>query len=477
MAPQTLQQLQTRLNAKIVLFHSAMSDNDRAQAWLASQAGLVDVVIGTRSAIFTPLPDLGLILIDEEHDLSFKQQDGLRYHTRDAALLRCQKLDIPIVLGSATPSLETLQNINQQRFQQLSLKQRAGEAKPPQWELLDIRKLKLDQGLSKPLLSKIAQHLSQGEQVLIFLNRRGYAPSLICYDCGWLAQCRHCDARYTLHKFPNRLICHHCDTKQPLPTHCPECQSPELHPLGIGTERLQEKLEQHFQDVPVIRMDRDVVRKKGELDAKLQQIHTGDRAILLGTQMLAKGHHFPNVTLVAVIDIDAMLFSSDFRAMERGAQLLVQVGGRAGRVQKKGSVILQTFHPDHPMLQLLLTQGYVALSQALLKERSLMQLPPFAFLVLLRAESPIQQQVEHMLAELHRLFAHQNPEVSLMGPIPALMLRKQGRFRFQLLLQSQRRSALHKAAAQIRLYLSSKNGRKLARNVRWALDVDPQEMV
>ncbi len=477
LAPQTLKQIQTRLDVNIVLFHSAMTDRERSQAWLAARAGLVDVVIGTRSAVFTPLPQLGLILLDEEHDLSFKQQEGLRYHARDVALLRAQKLKIPIILGSATPSLETLNNAISKRFQWLKLTQRAGAAKPPKWELLDVRRLPLNQGLSKPLIERVGKHIGQGEQVLLFLNRRGYSPTLFCHDCGWMAECQRCDARYTLHRQPSGLICHHCDSRRSLPSHCPECQSAELHPLGVGTERLEETLQHFFKQTPIIRIDRDVARKKGVLQQRLDQIHSGESAILLGTQMLAKGHHFPNVTLVAIVDVDGMLFSSDFRAMERGAQLLVQVGGRAGRGERKGTVMLQTFHPDHPMLQLLLEQGYQALSMAILTERKQAQLPPFSFLALLRAESHNAVQVEQLLGELIQLFSGISQEVMILGPVPAVMKRKQGRYHYQLLLQSNKRSALHQVVSAIRLYLNSKNGRKLARNLRWSLDVDPQEMV
>jgi len=299
----------------------------------------------------------------------------------------------------------------------------------------------------------------------------------MCHDCGWLANCLRCDARLTMHRAPSQLICHHCDSRKAVPVHCPDCQSSELFALGVGTERLEEKLHSTFPSVEVIRIDRDIVRRKGALDASLKQIHSGKSAILLGTQMLAKGHHFAHVTLVAIVDVDGMLFSSDFRAMERGAQLLVQVGGRAGRVKKQGTVVLQTCHPDHPMLQVLLSQGYYRLTQQILQERKQILFPPYCHLVLLRAESHQQDLVLSLLQSLSQQFSQKWPEVSLLGPVPAVMLRRQGRFRYQLLLQSQRRSPLHRAVAQFREYLSSKNGRKLARNVRWSLDVDPQEMV
>ncbi len=476
LAPQTLDRVKRRLKASIAVLHSSMSDKERAQSWIAAKQGLVDIVIGTRSAIFTPLQNLGLIIVDEEQDLSYKQQDSLRYHARDVALLIAQQKQIPIILGSATPSLETLQNVVKNRYYCEQLPQRAGRAKPPTWQLVDLQKQPLQQGLSKAAMDAIGRHLKNQQQVMLFLNRRGFAPTLMCHDCGWLAECLRCDARYTLHQFPKQLICHHCDSRRQLPSHCPECNSAELHPLGLGTERLEQHLSETFTEYPIIRVDRDSVRKKGEMEQKISQIQSARPAILIGTQMLAKGHHFPNLTLVVIVDTDSMFFSSDFRAMEKGAQLLVQVGGRSGRGEKPGTVMLQSFHCDHPLLQLLLAEGYQGFAKEALQQRKTALLPPFSFIALLRAEAHQPQQVEQMLQQLLKLFPG-DEKVTLMGPIPAMMLKRQGRFRYQVLLQSQQRSALHSKIKQLSNYLNSKNGRKLARNVRWSLDVDPQEMV
>jgi len=476
LAPQTLNRVQQRFAATITVLHSSMTVKERAQSWLAAKQGLVDVVIGTRSAIFTPLANLGLIVVDEEQDLSYKQQDSLRYHARDVALLIAQQQHIPIILGTATPSLETLQNAALGRFHCQQLPQRAGTAKAPHWQLVNLQKQPLQQGLAKATLDTIREHLNNHQQVMLFLNRRGFAPALMCHDCGWLAECSRCDSRYTLHQFPARLICHHCDSRRSPPPQCPECSSTEIHPLGLGTERLEQTLGATFEQTPIIRIDRDSVRQKGNLEQKLKQINTAEPAILIGTQMLAKGHHFPAVTLVVIVDTDSMFFSSDFRAMEKAAQLLIQVGGRSGRGEKPGTVMLQTFHSDHPMLQLLLAKGYQGFAQAALVERQNASLPPFAYMALLRAEAHQASQVENMLQQLLAVFPS-DQNVSLMGPIPAMMLKRQGRFRYQVLIQSQQRSGLHSRVKQLRVYLNSKNGRKLARNVRWSLDVDPQEMV
>jgi primosomal protein N' (replication factor Y) len=476
LAPQTLTRVKQRFNASIAVLHSSMTDKERAQSWLAAQQGLVDIVIGTRSSIFTPLQNLGLIIVDEEQDLSYKQQDSLRYHARDVAMLIAQQKQIPIILGSATPSLETLQNVSLDRYHCNQLPKRAGGAKAPSWELVNLQKQPLQNGLSKAALDAIAQHLKQQQQVMIFLNRRGYAPSLNCIDCGWLAECQRCDSRYTLHQFPSQLICHHCDSRRRVPPQCPECGSAEVHPVGLGTERLEQTLSEKFTDFPVIRVDRDSVRRKGEMEQKINQINSKEPAILVGTQMLAKGHHFPAVTLVVIVDTDSMFFSSDFRAMEKGSQLLIQVGGRSGRGEKPGTVMLQTYHADHPLLQTLLTKGYQGFATAALAERQNALLPPFSYMALLRAEAPQPQQVEDMLNQLLANFPS-DKKVQLLGPIPAIMLKRQGRFRYQLILQSQQRSALHTRVKQLRAYLNSKNGRKSARNVRWSLDVDPQEMV
>jgi len=379
LTPQTVARFKRRFAVEIAVLHSNLSDNERLQTWLKAKQGAVPIIIGTRSALFTPLPHLGLIILDEEHDGSFKQQEGFRYSARDLAIVRARLENIPVLLGSATPSLESYYNARQGRYQHLVLKQRAGAAHLPQIELIDLRKQSLVQGIAPALLKAIKECLAKNEQVLLFLNRRGFAPVLRCQECGWIAGCKRCDARLTLHARDKRLHCHHCDTSLALIKQCPLCQCPHLYPLGMGTQRVEQVLQETFTDTKIIRLDRDSVRRKGELETALQGIHEGGAKILLGTQMLAKGHHFPEVTLVGILDMDSGFFSADFRAPERMSQLLFQVAGRAGRAEKRGKVLIQTYHPTHPLLNFILKQDYSAFADYILIEREQTAWPPFAF--------------------------------------------------------------------------------------------------
>lgn len=387
LTPQIVSRFRQRLSVPVCVLHSGLSDRERLNNWLLATSGKAKVIIGTRSAVFTPLPDLALIVVDEEHDLSLKQQDGFRYNARDIAVYRAQQNDIPIVLGSATPSLESLLNVEQGRYKLSHLPKRAGAAIPPSVQLLDVRSLPMRSGISEPLLHKITQIIARGEQVLLFLNRRGYAPVLMCHDCGWIANCGRCDARMTLHQSRRILACHHCGREVRIPKQCPECTTGKLHELGQGTERIEQTLVERFPATGIARIDRDTVRRQTDFTQLLERIHSGEIQLLVGTQMLAKGHDFPNVTLVALLDSDQGLFGSDFRAAERMAQLITQVSGRAGRGDKPGQVIIQTHHPEHPILQTLLTDGYSGFSHALLMERSAAALPPYTCQAMLRAES------------------------------------------------------------------------------------------
>ena len=382
LGPQTLERFTRRFNARIVLLHSAVNDRERLDAWLAGRDGEADIIIGTRSALFTPMKCPGLIIIDEEHDASYKQQEGLRYHARDLALVRAHQEDIPIVLGSATPSLESLQNAYNGRYALLRLTQRAGGAQPPRMLRLDIKSRPLDSGISAPMQQAIEQTLQAGQQVLVFLNRRGFAPTLLCHDCGWISQCTHCDARMTLHQRSAELRCHHCGHSQKQPKACPDCHKLDLRPVGAGTERAEERLNTLFPQYPVMRIDRDSTSRKGAMDKLFHSIQRGEPCILVGTQMLAKGHHFPRVTLVAILDADGGLFSADFRGSEHTAQLIVQVAGRAGRAGEPGRVIIQSHLADHPLLVQLTEQGYFAFAEQALSERRAAGLPPFSHLAL-----------------------------------------------------------------------------------------------
>ncbi len=478
LGPQTLERFARRFNARIVLLHSALTDRERLDAWLAARDGAADIVIGTRSALFTPLKNPGLIIVDEEHDASYKQQEGLRYHARDLAAVRARLENIPLLLGSATPALESLHNAQSGRYALLRLNQRAGHAQPPRFIRLDIKSLPLDSGISGPLQQAIRQTLEAGQQVLVFLNRRGFAPTLLCHDCGWMSQCPRCDARMTYHQRSRELRCHHCDHRERPPTQCPKCNHLDLRPVGAGTERAEERLSTLFPDTDVLRIDRDSTSRKGSMDRLFQRIQHGDPCILIGTQMLAKGHHFPRVTLVAVLDADGGLFSADFRASERMAQQIIQVAGRAGRAEISGKVVVQTHLADHPLLVQLTEQGYFAFAEQALSERRGAGLPPFAHLALLRADAHQPGQAEAFLDHACSLAEQMRDElqletVELLGPVPAPMERRAGRHRAQLLLQASHRATLHRLLTPWLQALEQLPG---SRSVRWSIDVDPLDL-
>jgi primosomal protein N' (replication factor Y) len=473
LTPQLVARFSKRFPVPLALLHSGLGDRERLAAWQQARSGTAPIVIGTRSAIFTPLARPGLIVVDEEHDASLKQQDGFRYSARDLAVWRARRLGIPVVLGSATPSLESLLNAREQRYQLLDLPERTGAARLPDFEILDIRQQPLEHGLSPPLVRRIRQHLDADGQVLLFLNRRGFAPVLMCYDCDWVAECRRCDARMTWHQRDGRLHCHHCGSQRPVDTVCPQCGGSDLHPMGQGTERVEQALAEQFPEVERLRIDRDTTRRKGELDKLLERARSGKARLLLGTQMLAKGHHFPAVTLVGILDADHGLFSTDFRGSERMAQQIVQVAGRAGRHDRPGVVIIQTRHPEHPLLQLLVRQGYPAFARAALAEREAAQLPPVTSIALLRAEAADAQLPMEFLEAARTVIAAQDTcSVTAWGPVPASMERRAGRFRAQLLLQSARRGDLQRLLSTLVLQLETD---RRARRVRWSIDVDPAD--
>ncbi|MGL9769446.1 MAG: primosomal protein N' [Sodalis sp. (in: enterobacteria)] len=470
---QIITRFQERFNAPIEVLHSGLKDSDRLSVWLKARYGICAIVIGTRSALFTPFARLGMIVLDEEHDSSYKQHEGWRYHARDLAIFRAREEKIPIVLGTATPSLETLYNVQQKKYRQLTLDTRAGSARPAGQQLLDIKGLALTHGLSVPLQDKMHAHLQAGNQVMLFLNRRGFAPALLCHECGWIAECQRCDHYYTLHQYQRRLRCHHCNNQCLLPYQCPQCVSTRLIAVGLGTEQLETALTPLFPGVPVTRIDRDTTMRKGMLENYLNQIQNGGARILIGTQMLAKGHHFPGVTLVSLLDIDGALFSSDFRAAEHFAQLYTQVTGHAGRSGKQGEVLLQTRHPEHPLLQTLLHRGYMDFAQQTLEERRQARLPPFASHILFRADDHDNRHARLFLDQLRQLL-EANPvrdtALWLMGPIPALAPKRNGRFRWQLLLSHPSRLQLQRlVTASLPLVRTLSQARK----VKWSLDVDP----
>ena len=474
LTPQLVNRFRRRFGVPLALLHSGLNDRERLAAWRQAGSGEALIVIGTRSAIFTPLARPGVLVVDEEHDASLKQQDGLRYSARDLAVWRARQLAVPVVLGSATPSLESLYNVARARYRQLLLPQRTGSAGLPSYEILDLRRQPLEHGLSRGMLARIRSHLDEDGQVLLFLNRRGYAPTLICHDCGWIAGCTRCDARMTVHQAEGQLRCHHCGSQRPTDTCCPACGSVDLRPLGQGTERVEQALAEHFPEVERLRIDRDTTRRKGQLASLLQQARAGHGRLLLGTQMLAKGHHFPDVTLVGILNVDQGLFGIDFRASERMAQLIIQVAGRAGRRERSGHVVIQTHHPDHPLLQTLVRQGYPAFARAALAEREAARLPPATHIALVRAEAMEASLPSSFLEDVRQQIQQLGAaDVEVWGPVPSGMERRAGRWRAQLLLQSAQRGSLQRLLGNLVRQLEQT---RAARKVRWSVDVDPADM-
>jgi len=473
LTPQLVGRFAARFAQPLAVLHSSLTDQERLAAWRAARSGEAAVVIGTRSAIFAPLARPGLIVVDEEHDASYKQQEGFRYSARDLALVRARRLGVPVVLGSATPSLESLERVRAGRTTLLSLPHRAGGARPPSLKLLDLRRHADTQGIATPAVLAAQRHLAAGGQVLLYLNRRGYAPSLFCPGCGWVAPCARCDARLTLHQRERRLACHHCGSEQPVPELCPTCGA-AVKPVGQGTERIEETLAQLFPDVPLLRIDRDAVRRRGSLEEALGRVARGEVRLLVGTQMLTKGHDFPDVTLVVVLNADQGLFSTDFRASERLAQTIVQVAGRAGRAERPGEVLIQTEYPEHPLLAQLIQGGYDAFAAAALEERRLAGWPPYSRIAVLRAEA---SRSEWPLAFLDSALRLAPPtavsRVALLGPAPAPMERRAGHFRAQLLLQAPGHARLQQLLAG---WLPLVEALPEARRVRWSIDVDPLEL-
>ena len=475
LTPQTVSRFQARFNVVIDVLHSNLNDTQRLHVWQRARSGQSAVIIGTRSALFTQFADLGAIIIDEEHDASFKQQDGWRYHARDLAVVYAKQLNIPVLMGSATPCLESLNNVQQGKYQRLCLSEKANQSTALQQLVIDLKHQSMRSGLSDTLLKRMQAHLEKGNQVLLFLNRRGFAPVLLCHECGWMAECRHCDKPYTYHQQHNVLRCHHCSAQKPIPRQCGNCGSTQLITTGLGTEQLENTLKAIFPNYGIARIDRDTTARKGKLEGYLADIQQGKSQILIGTQMLAKGHHFPNVTLVALVNVDSALFSLDFRAEERLAQLYMQVAGRAGRGAQQGEVLLQTHYPEHPLLQSLLQQGYNQFALNALALRKAMGLPPFSSQALFKAQSCHSEDAEHLLAKfseyLQQVKRDIAPELQILGPMPAPFSKKAGQYRWQLLLQHPSRAALHQV-----LTAFGRDQGDQATKVRWILDVDPLDL-
>ncbi len=472
LTPQLVERFKARFGVGVVSFHSGISEAARARVWLAARDGEARVIVGTRSAVFLPMSEPGLIVVDEEHDISYKQQDGLRYAARDVAVLRARRLGIPIVLGSATPSLESLHNARIGRYRHLRLRQRVHAAAPPRIALLDVRHRPLENGLSETLMEGVERHVTAGNQALLFLNRRGYAPVLLCHDCGRVTPCPHCDARLVLHRRRKRLVCHHCGHVAPIPAACAECGSGELLPVGQGTERIEDALRLRFPAARIERVDSDRLRSAAQMEKLFADVKSGAVEILVGTQVLAKGHDFAGLTFAGLIDVDQALFGTDFRALERMGQLVTQVAGRVGRAGQPGEVILQTHQPEHPLLKQLVDHGYPAFADTLLRERQEFALPPYSSLAVLRAEARREDIAAAFLRNARDLLSPSD-EVEALGPAPATMARRAGYHRAQLLLKSGSRAMLHKILAD---WLPQLETLTSGRRTRWSLDVDPADL-
>jgi primosomal protein N' (replication factor Y) len=479
LTPQLVKRFRDYFSSGVEVVHSGLSDAERRDAWRAAYAGEARIIIGTRSAVFTSLPRLALIVVDEEHDASYKQHEGFRYSARDLAVMRARGANVPIVLGSATPSLETLENAASGRYFKHLLPQRPGAAQPPRMSLVDLRRHAIEQGLSTPAIQAIDRHLQAGGQVIVFLNRRGYAPSLFCNACGWVAPCAHCDARMTLHRGAQQLRCHHCGAHTPVPAICGHCRQP-LMAVGQGTERVEETLVRLFPGAALARLDRDTAALKGSIEGVLDRVHSGEARILVGTQMLTKGHHFPDVSLVVILDADQGLFASDFRATERLAQTITQVAGRAGREARSGEVMIQTQFPEHPLLNRLINQGYESFAISALQERREAGWPPYSRLAVLRAEAKDRDGLDaflHAAVESGRGLDESSdpalPTVKVWGPAPALIARRADHFRAHLLIETTARSSLQRFLLRWLPRVETLPGPS---GLRWSIDVDPLEV-
>lgn len=474
LTPQLEARFRSRLSEyPLVTLHSNLSESERLQSWQAARSGAAKIVIGTRLSVYTAMPHLNIIIIDEEHDGSYKQQDGMRYHARDVAIMRAKQLDIPIVMGSATPSLETWNQAKQQQYGLLRLKARAVEnAQLPKIHCIDIGKSPTEHGLSPILIKAMRERLQSGEQSLLFINRRGYAPILHCNACQWIAPCMRCSARLVVHLSQKRLKCHHCGHEQKIPIQCPDCGNPDLSPIGQATQRLQETLEALFPTARIARVDRDSMRNKDALTHLLTKVHDQEIDIMVGTQMLAKGHDFPHLTLVGVIDTDTALFSPDFRASERLFSQLMQVSGRSGRAAISGEVLIQTAFPQHDLFDALRTQDYERYANTLLDERYAMQFPPTSYFALLKAEASEYSQVLVFLKIAINLARETENDVTIYDPLRPQIERLKGMERGQLLLQAASRQALQQL---LRVWVPKLRSAKQSTKIRWVLDIDPLE--
>ena len=469
LTPQLFHEFAKRIHGRVAVLHSGLTDAARARAWQKAKSGEIDVIVATRSGIFTPFANLAIIIVDEEHDLSFKQQDGFRYSARDLAVMRAQFENLPVILGSATPSLETFNNAQNGKYHWLKLRERTNKQNLPAIKILDVRKHKMLKGLSKAVLGQIDQELQQGNQALVFLNRRGWSPKITCQDCGWVAECDHCDTYLTYHKYMDRLRCHHCERIYGIPEFCPQCGSQKIETMGVGTEKLHKGLAENLPNAEIIRVDRDTVKTSNQWQKTVDEIKTGKPCVLVGTQMLSKGHDFPNLTLVVIVNVDNSFYSLDFRATEHLSQLMIQVSGRAGRKHKKGQVIIQTQCPQNEFFELLLGKNYQEYATHELKLRQQVGFPPASFMSIIRARCKDEKKLESFLETVNNNIP-QDPNVSVLGPIPAPIYKKMGQYQMQLIFNANNRKSLHQS---LKNALTMIRKDKIDNGIIWNLDIDP----
>jgi primosomal protein N' (replication factor Y) len=469
LTPQTIERIQKRFKQPTTTLNSGLTLQEKQNRWAWINEGKVAIIVSTRSGLFSCFNNLGLIVIDEEHDSSYKQQSNLRYHARDTSIMLAKYTNIPIILGTATPSSETYLNVLNNKYHLLYLKSRASTLPPSYIRLINISNLKLFQGISQPLLSKIEDTLEQDKQTLLFINRRGYAQVLMCHECGWIAECKRCESPYTLHLHPQQnLVCHYCNSYKAIDTNCPKCNSCQLITAGIATEKVEEFLKNRFPNKNILRMDRTNITNKDDLENALELIHSNWANIIIGTQMITKGHHFKNVTLVGILDGDSGLFSSDYHAIEKMSQQIIQVSGRSGREQHQGEVYLQTHQPDHPMLKLLLEQGYEVFIKNLLTERKQHNWPPYSYQAIIRVDSHQFKAGKEFLNEIKNLKFDDSSNITIYGPTNANRAKQSGYYRQILLLQSQFRNDLHSFIYNLQ--------RKINTKLRWIIDIDPIDL-
>ena len=472
---QITKQFTDRFNLKTIVFHSNISDKERLKNWTQARNGDAQIIIGTRSSIFIPTINLGLIVVDEEHDQSYKQQDGFSYSARDLAIQRASNEKIPVILGSATPSLETIQNCKKNKYKYLEMTRRISNTNPTSWKFIDLKTEIVTNGISSFAIDKIRETLKKDKQALIFINRRGYAPALICNTCNKAIECSRCDSKMTLHKAQKKIICHHCDYSALIPNQCPLCDN-TLTAIGSGTERIEEYLESIFNKTTIVRVDRDSARKKFFIRDMNEKISQGGPCILIGTQMLAKGHDFKHITSVFVLDTDAELFHPDFKSQERLGQLLTQVAGRGGRGISSSEIFLQTYYPNHPLLEKLTNGNYKEFLKEIGKEREITSMPPFSFITLIRANSVNEKNVIdflNLVKKMVELIEPQSPQNQYLGPIPSMLEKRAGRYRYNFQIKTRTRSKMRSLLTKLIKQLSKTRSYS---NVRWSIDVDPIEL-